>query len=221
MKTRICVAIQAETTDQTIKDLLDTEQADLIELRLDYRKETLNLERIRFSTVKPLIATNRRKDQGGKAEESEKERLKLLYNAVDAGFDFIDISSVSENLTETVSSLQKKGAKVIVSFHNFEHPLSTEELEEKHLEIAETGCDVIKIIGWTNTHKDNLPYLEYNKKHPGNVSFGMGQTGTTSRILAPLSGSFYTYASLETGKELAPGQIPLNQLKEIYGSIKQ
>jgi 3-dehydroquinate dehydratase type I len=221
MKIRICVAIQAETTDQILKDIIGSDQADFIELRLDYRKETLNLEMIRDSTDKPLIATNRRKDQGGKAEEAEKERLKILYDAVEVGFDFVDISLVSENIKEIVSKLQKRGAKVIVSYHDFKHPLSIKEIEEKHLEITATGCDIIKIIGWTNTHSENLSYLKYNKKHPGNISFGMGNIGTTSRILAPLSGSFYTYASLETGKELAPGQITLNQLVEIYGSINR
>ena len=147
--------------------------------------------------------------------------MRLLFEAVDAGFDFVDIASTSENLTEAVSSLQGKGVNVIVSYHDFEHPLSIEALEEKHRELAETGCDVIKIIGWTNSYKDNLPYLEYNKRHPGNVSFGMGEMGTTSRIIAPLSGALFTYASLEKGKELAPGQIPLEQLREIYGSIKR
>jgi 3-dehydroquinate dehydratase type I len=141
--------------------------------------------------------------------------------AIDAGFDFIDIASTSRNLVETVSAMQGKGAKVIVSSHDFEHPLSLEMLEEKHRELAKTGCDVIKIIGWTNSYKDNLPYLEYNKRYPGNVAFGMGELGTISRILAPLSGALYTYASLETGKELASGQIPLRQLREIYGSIER
>ena len=46
---RICVAIQAETTVQTIKSVLDAEQADLIEIRLDYRKEPLDLPSIRLA----------------------------------------------------------------------------------------------------------------------------------------------------------------------------
>lgn len=218
---RICVALQAETTEQTIRNVLDADMADLIELRLDYRKEELDFARVRASTEKPLIATNRRKDQGGRAEEPEEERMGLLFMAVEAGFDYVDVASTSENLPEIVKRVHEKGAKIIVSYHDFKHPLTLEEIELKHREVAETGCDVVKIIGWTNSYKDNLPYLEYNKGHPGNVSFGMGEMGTTSRILAPLSGALYTYASLETGKELAPGQISLAQLVEIYGSIKR
>lgn len=216
---RICVAIQAETNEQIIKSVLKTDEADLIEIRLDYRKENLNLPAIRKSTDKLLIATNRRKDQGGNAVEPEQERLGLLMDAVDAGFDYVDIASTTESLAETVQALKEKGAKVIVSYHDFEHPLNAKQLEEKHRELAETGCDIIKIIGWTTNYDDNLSYLEYNKSHPGNVSFGMGEKGTPSRILAPLSGAAYTYASLETGRELASGQIPLKLLWGIYRSL--
>lgn len=217
----ICVAIKAETTEQTIKSVLNAEEADLIEIRLDYRKEAIDLPSIRSRTAIPLIATNRRKDQGGKAEESEEERLKILYDAVEAGFKYIDIASTTENLVSTVTTMQNKGAKVIVSYHDFVNQLSLEQIEAKHKEIAETGCDLVKIIGWARSYKDNLPYLEYNKMHPGNISFSMGELGTISRILAPLSGALFTYASLETGKESAAGQIPLKQLREIYGSIQR
>ncbi|TFH15557.1 type I 3-dehydroquinate dehydratase, partial [Candidatus Bathyarchaeota archaeon] len=117
---RICVAIQAETNTQIIKSVLKADKADLIEIRLDYRKETLNLPAIRKSTDKLLIATNRRKDQGGNAVEPEQERLGLLMDAVDAGFDYVDIASTTESLAETVQALKAKGAKVIVSYHDFE-----------------------------------------------------------------------------------------------------
>ncbi|MCJ7731210.1 type I 3-dehydroquinate dehydratase, partial [Candidatus Bathyarchaeota archaeon] len=137
---RICVAIQAENNEQTIKSVLKADEADLIEIRLDYRKENLNLPAIRKSTDKLLIATNRRKDQGGNAVEPEQERLGLLMDAVDAGFDYVDIASTTESLAETVQVLKEKGAKVIVSYHDFEHPLNANQLEGKHSELAETGC---------------------------------------------------------------------------------
>jgi len=216
---RICVAVKAVTVDQTIESIVRSELADLIEIRLDYRREPLNLNAIRVSTSKPLIATNRRKDQGGRAEEPESDRVQLLRDAVETGFEYVDLASNTEGLEKIVSELQKRRAKVIVSYHDFEHPLDIHQLESRHSELTKTGCDIIKIIGWTDCYDDNLPYLEYNKRHPGNVSFGMGEKGTTSRILAPLSGAAYTYASLESGLELAPGQTPLKALWETYRRI--
>ena len=216
---RICVAVQAVTVDQTIESIARSDLADLIEIRLDYRREPINLNAIRISTNKPLIATNRRKDQGGKAEEPESDRVQLLRDAVEAGFEYVDLASNTDGIENIVSELKGRGVKVIVSYHDFEHPLDIQHLESSHCELTKTGCDIIKIIGWTNGYEDNLPYLEYNKRHPGNVSFGMGEMGTTSRILAPLSGAAYTYASLESGLELAPGQVPLKALWETYRRI--
>lgn len=216
---RICVAIQGESMDIVIEGLLRSGQADLIEIRLDYRLEPLDLDAIRNGTGKPLIATNRRRDQGGYADETESERIQLLCDAVEAGFEYVDLGSTTEKLGNTVSKMQTLGAKVIVSHHDFDNPIGLDQLEEIHQRLAKTGCDIIKIIGWTSCYEDNLPYLEYNKRYPGNVSFGMGELGVTSRILAPLSGAEYTYASLESGQEVASGQVPLNALWETYRRI--
>lgn len=213
---KICVSVQAETTEQTIERIERTDLADLIETRLDYKKEPINLNLIRKSTSKPLIATNRRKDQGGKADEPEKDRVQLLRDAVEAGFEYIDLASTTPRLDSIVSEFQEMGAKIIVSFHDFEQPLDIQELENRHVELVKTGCEIIKQIGWTNRYEENLPYLEYNKKYPRNVAFGMGEKGQPSRILSPLSGAAFTYASLESGLELAPGQVPLNALRETY-----
>lgn len=221
MKPGVCVSIQSKTTEQTLHDLEKVEDADLIEIRLDYREEDLDLVSLSEAAKAPLIGTNRRKDQGGKASESETERVQLLMDAVRSGFRYIDLASTTENLKETVDQLHELGANVIMSHHDFEKPLSYAQLEEKKTELAETGCDIIKIIGWANGLEDNIPYLAFNKKHPGNVSFGMGAGGVTSRIMAPLAGALYTYASLEDGKELAPGQVPIGQLREIYRSIER
>lgn len=220
MKPWICVSVQAKTTEQTLEDITGIVDADLIEVRLDYKEEELDLVRIAEASSLPLVGTNRRPDQGGKAKESESKRIQILRKSVEAGFKYIDLESSTENLSQIVKELQEMGAKVIASYHDFENPLSYNEIEEKCEELAESGCDMTKIIGWANGIEDNIPYLAFNKKHPENLSFGMGAEGVISRIMAPLAGALYTYASLEDGKELAPGQVPLTQLREIYRSLE-
>jgi 3-dehydroquinate dehydratase type I len=219
VKPWICVSVQSRTTSQTLEDIKRIEDADLIEIRLDYREEPLDLAKIVEASKIPLIGTNRRPDQGGKAQEEESNRVQLLREAVEAGFMYIDLASTTENLSTVVKELHGMGAKVIASYHDFENPLSYMQLEEKYWELIKTESDIIKIIGWANGVVDNIPYLAFNKKHPRNLFFGMGEAGVTSRIMAPLSGALYTYASLEDGKELAPGQVPLSRLREIYRSI--
>ncbi|MFC1802373.1 type I 3-dehydroquinate dehydratase [Thermoproteota archaeon] len=216
---KICVTIRAETQKQTLEEIKAAKAGDIIEVRLDYRKESLNLKALRMSTEKPFIATNRRADQGGLASEPEHERVKLLIEATEAGFNYIDIASTTTDLKNIIEGIKKKGSSVILSHHDYKNSLNLSQLESKHNELAMLGPDIIKIIGWTNNYSDNLPYLEYNNKHPGNISFGMGEHGTISRVLAPLTGALYTYASSQLGKELAPGQVPLAELRETYRRI--
>ncbi len=222
MKPLICVSIQSRTTQQTVEDVkrVGTE-ADLIEIRMDYRDEALDFAEIAEVSRVPLIGTNRRADQGGKAKEPEQERVLLLREAVKAGFTYVDLESTTENLEKVVADLKKDSATVIASYHDFKTPMDTVRLEDKYTELKTTGCDVVKIIGWTDSVLDNLPYIKFNNEHPGNVSFGMGEKGLTSRILAPLSGALYTYASLDEGKELGLGQVPFSHLREIYRRIDQ
>lgn len=222
MKLWICVSIQSRTTQQTVDDVKRAgTEADLIEIRMDYRDEALDFAEIVETSRVPLIGTNRRTDQGGKAKEPEQERVQLLREAVKAGFTYVDLASTTENLEKVVADLKKDSATVIVSYHDFKTPLDTARLEDKYAELITTGCDMVKIIGWTDSVLDNLPYIKFNNEHPGNVSFGMGEKGLTSRILAPLSGALYTYASLDEGKELGLGQVPLSHLREIYRRIDQ
>jgi 3-dehydroquinate dehydratase type I len=217
--TLICVSIKADTQIQTIKKIEKAKTADIIEIRIDYRNEPLNLKALRDTTKIPLIATNRRPDQGGFARETEKERIKILFEASDVGFDYIDIASTTPDIQKTVTYLKKR-TSVITSYHDFKTPLTTTELNSIHHELAKLGGDIIKIIGWTKNYSDNLPYLEYNNRYPGNISFGMGIQGIISRVLAPITGAAFTYASLETGKQVAPGQISLNKLRETYQRLK-
>ena len=220
MKPWICVSIQSRTSEQTVEDVKRAgTEADLIEIRMDYREEPLDLGGIVEASKVPLIGTNRRPDQGGNAYEPEQERVQLLREAVKAGFAYVDLASTTEDMEKVVEDLKKDRAIIIASYHDFENPLDTTQLESKYSELKSTGCDLVKIIGWADSIQDNLSYIKFNNEHPGNVSFGMGEKGVTSRIFAPLSGALFTYASLEGGKELAPGQIPLTHLRESYRRI--
>jgi 3-dehydroquinate dehydratase len=49
----------------------------------------------------------------------------------------------------------------------------------------------------------------------------MGDTGQISRILCPLAGGYFTYASVEVGKESADGQITASELAEIYRILRR
>jgi 3-dehydroquinate dehydratase len=44
----------------------------------------------------------------------------------------------------------------------------------------------------------------------------MGELGRVSRLLSPLFGGFFTFASLELGSETAAGQMTIQEMRAAY-----
>ena len=173
---------------------------------------------IRDSTDLPLIATNRRKDQGGHSRTSEKDRMAVILDAVEAGFDYADLELNTPDLDELGSRVKALGGSLVISHHDFEGTPSAEELRETMSQMVERGADVCKIIGTAQSPGDNLTYLGLfrSPREGGLVCFGMGRDGIVSRVLSPLVGGEFTYASSHEGEGSAPGQLTLAEMREIY-----
>ena len=83
------------------------------------------------------------------------------------------------------------------------------------------GADICKVITSAQRLEDNLTHLKLIREFPQAkiVSFAMGPLGFSSRVLSPLVGGEFTYASIKKGKESASGQITVRELSEIYGMV--
>jgi 3-dehydroquinate dehydratase I len=83
----------------------------------------------------------------------------------------------------------------------------------------ENGADICKVVTTAQNFEDNLTALQINSEFPESrvISFTMGDLGLVSRVFCPLVGADFTYASIERGKESAPGQITVGELRRIYG----
>jgi 3-dehydroquinate dehydratase type I len=211
--------VLAKTTHQAIREVEKlSAKVDLLEIRMDYQIDPLDLKKIRISTDTPLIATNREKSQGGYCEEGKK-RVYDLIEASLLGYEFVDLEIKTPGLYSIVNKVHRNGSKVIISHHNFIATPSITELETLLMEGKKAGADIVKLIGTAQCQEDNLTYLKFNSKYPGNVSFGMGEFGTVSRVLCPVMGGAYTYASGAFGQESAPGQLTINHLKQVYSLL--
>ena len=84
------------------------------------------------------------------------------------------------------------------------------------------GADICKVVTTARSFGDNLTVLQLLGAFPENrlVAFAMGPLGIESRVLAPLVGGDFTYASVDRGKEAAPGQITATELRRLYGMLK-
>ena len=213
---RICVSIPTETTKATIDAIHNLVKPDLVELRLDYATERLDLRSLRKSTGIPIIGTTRVLSHGGRWGGDEEDRRRLLLSAAVAGFDYIDVEADSLSLSELVMKIHGKGASVIVSRHYLDRTPPLGEILTVHEYAKGAGADIVKVVGAASSFPDNLPYLEYLALKPGNLGFAMGALGILSRVLSPLLGGAFAYASINEDGSVAPGQPAASSLRETY-----
>jgi 3-dehydroquinate dehydratase type I len=177
-----------------------------------------DLGKIRDFTDLPLIATNRRKDQGGLSILEESNRLQKITDSIELGFNYADIEIITPDLAEIRTRIHDLGGKLILSHHDFQKTPSIKCINEIKNRMMNQSADVCKIIGTSNTIEDNLTYLSLykSKGDEGLVSFGMGSNGILSRVLSTMIGAEFTYASTHIGAESAPGQLTLAQMRQLY-----
>jgi 3-dehydroquinate dehydratase type I len=149
----------------------------------------------------------------------EPDRVAAILGAVEAGFEYADLELNTPDLGELGSRVKALGGRLIVSHHDFLETPPVDELRETMRRMGEQGADVCKIVGTAQSPGDNLVYLSLyeSRGDVGLVSFGMGRDGILSRVLSPLVGGEFTYASSHSGGESAPGQLTLAEMRTIYG----
>lgn len=225
MTIKICVSIPPQTVTEAL-DLIkkaENQHADFIEIRLDSLKKHNQLADIAQCSKTPLIATNRSTECQGKFSGSETERQKILMDAVKNGFEYVDIELSTPKLKNIVNDLRDMGAKPIVSFHDFNKTPNSMQLNEILKKEIASGADICKIITTAKLVEDNLTVLDFLSKASKNariVCFSMGELGKPSRLLSPVFGAFFTLASLESGRETAPGQLTIQEMRTAYEALR-
>ena len=207
----ICVAITAESTD---KALIDIERAlaraDLVELRLDFIKGAIELDKLIAASRGRAIATCRARDEGGRWRGAEEERIALLLAAADLGAAYVDVE-----LSHLASLPRRPECKLVLSHHDFEKmPADLPDIADR---MDKAGADVVKVVATAGDAADNLAVLDVLRRSakPA-VALAMGEYGIPSRILARKFGAAWTYASLARGAESAPGQLTIDDMLDLY-----
>ncbi|MCX8171453.1 MAG: type I 3-dehydroquinate dehydratase [Candidatus Bathyarchaeota archaeon] len=226
MKVKVCVPVPAESFNDVFTMISRAERsgADIIELRLDYLGHSLldyvnRLGEIVEFSKTPLIATNRSVEQGGRCVLDEERRLETLISAARAGFKYIDVELSTSRLDRVIDAVRAYDAKVIVSSHNFKHTPHLHEMEKTVKAQIEAGADICKVVTMANSIADSVSCLIFTyeiSRKADVVCFAMGEKGLLSRVLSPLFGAQFTYASLGKNLETAPGQITIEEVKEFY-----
>jgi len=225
---RICVPITATTVEDVLRDIeVASKLADLIELRFDFipTVDVQGVKRLIAAKRVPIIATCRKKDEGGKWERSETERAEILRAAIANGAEHVDIElSMDARLRdELIREAKAKGTDVIVSFHDFSGTPEYDKLAGVVDAELAAGADIAKVACMGNAIEDNIRMLhviEYaKKKNVKIIALIMGKYGKPARVMSPFFGAYLTFASLNKGKESAPGQMPIEKMKQLYSLL--
>jgi 3-dehydroquinate dehydratase-1 len=193
-----------------------TPLADMFEVRIDLIGSSWR--RVAACLKKPWIACARCADEGGKWKGKETERIKALRDAIDLGAAVVDIELATPSLPDFIKVIKGK-TKCLISYHNIKETPSLDSLRQIVNRQLAAGADICKVVTTARTFDDNLTVLDliaaFSPKSKI-ISFAMGTKGQLSRILCPLGGGAFTYASAGQGKESADGQLTVHKLRNIY-----
>ena len=214
-KPRICAVIV--TADSELIAAIEP-LVELFEVRIDLIGD--GWQKLAKQLEKPWIACNRSAAEGGSWKGDETRRIEELVEATELGANIVDIEVETKNLAEVIPVIKKR-AKCLLSFHQLKKTPPLEEMKGIVNRQLEAGADICKMVTTAQRFEDNLSVLQLITDHPETkiVAFAMGPLGLASRILCPLVGGDFTYASMKEGKESAPSQITVKQLRKIYGMV--
>lgn len=209
---RICAVI----VDKDLEAVNEvTPLVDLFEVRIDLIGDGWQEPAKQLN--KPWIACNRRADEGGRWEKGEESRIAELVKAVELGTDIIDIELRTKNLEHVISMIGKR-AKCLLSCHDLAKTPSLNRMREMVQRQLTAGADICKIVTTAQSFDNNLTVLQLITEFPKTriVSFATGPLGLISRVLCPMVGGDFTYASTKIGKESASGQMTVRDLRKLY-----
>jgi len=218
----ICASITESLVNEMVKTANST-HADIVEIRLDYLKEFEGIEKLK-EIRKPLIATCMPKWEGGKFKGSEDERISILQDSIKfSDYISIELRTKADLRNKIINEARENSVRVIVSYHDFEKTPDEEEILEILKNEKEAGGDIVKIAFMPKDYGDvlrTMKVLVENKLEIPIIAISLGELGKISRILGHLFGSYMTFASPGKGKESAPGQLTVDELKKVFDILE-
>ncbi len=212
---RICAVI----VDSDLEAINEVKPlVDLFEVRIDLIGN--GWPEIVKQLEQPWIACNRIPEEGGRWQGNEARRIEKLLQAIELGADMVDVELRAKNL-ENIVPLIKKRTRCLLSSHDLEKTPPLDEMKKVVQRQLKAGADICKVVTTARSFEDNLAVLQLITAFPKTkiVTGAMGPLGLLSRVLGPLVGGDFTYASMAKGKESAPGQITIKELRKLYEMV--
>ncbi|HFU4055093.1 TPA: type I 3-dehydroquinate dehydratase [Streptococcus suis] len=193
-------------------------EADLIEWRADYlpKEEILTVAPAIFEKCngKEVIFTVRTTREGGHLDLADQEYVDLIkevaaiYQPDYIDFEYYSYQSVFDQMLEFPN--------LVLSYHNFEEtPANYLEIMS---ELTSLSPAVVKMAVLANSEQDVLDVMNYTRgfktlnAEQTFATIAMGELGKITRIAGVITGSCWTFASLD--EVSAPGQMSLTNTRK-------
>ncbi|CAL3579571.1 TPA: type I 3-dehydroquinate dehydratase [Streptococcus pneumoniae] len=193
--------------------------ADIIEWRADYlpKEAILQVAPAIFEKFagRELVFTLRTRSEGGEIDLSPEEYIHLIkevaqfYQPDYIDFEYYSYKDVFEEMLDFPN--------LVLSYHNFQE--TPENMMEILSELTILNPKLVKVAVMAYTEQDVLDLMNYTRgfktlnPEQEYVTISMGKVGKVSRITADVTGSSWSFASLD--EVSAPGQISLASMKKI------
>ncbi|VLU09257.1 3-dehydroquinate dehydratase, (3-dehydroquinase) (type I DHQase) [Streptococcus pneumoniae] len=193
--------------------------ADIIEWRADYlpKEAILQVAPAIFEKFagRELVFTLRTRSEGGEIDLSPEEYIHLIkevaqfYQPDYIDFEYYSYKDVFEEMLDFPN--------LVLSYHNFQE--TPENMMEILSELTILNPKLVKVAVMAHTEQDVLDLMNYTRgfktlnPEQEYVTISMGKVGKVSRITADMTGSSWSFASLD--EVSAPGQISLASMKKI------
>lgn len=206
---------------------------DFVEWRIDHYKEVKDAKavaalsyKVREVLKKPLLVTFRSEREGGVCPLSDQDYANLYLALIEEGkLDLLDVELfMPENIVKTiVEKGHQKGIKIIMCNHDFDKTPELQTIVDRLQLMEAKGADICKVAVMPQTKEDVLTLLQATAIAKDQVAcplitMSMGSLGMVSRVSGELFGSAATFGS--AGQASAPGQVPVNLLRDILTTFK-
>ncbi|MGI4829020.1 MAG: shikimate dehydrogenase [Janthinobacterium lividum] len=221
----VCVAITGKTAAEIIvHSTALLPEFPFQEFRLDSLPDPLSAfqelgPHLASCTQVLFLATCRRLPSGGFFKGTPEAELTVLLQAARLGFHLVDLALESAEALpgDAVQQLRAAGARVLLSWHDFQRTGDLGAVMERMRLFSPDFC---KVVPTAETLSDSLPLLHLlraaSSSGPKLIGVSMGEPGVVTRVLGVREGSAFTFAAATPEEATAPGQIAAQTLRELY-----
>ncbi|WP_066150838.1 type I 3-dehydroquinate dehydratase [Halalkalibacter krulwichiae] len=235
---QICIPLVGTNKTEIIKELEVSLQKkpDLVEWRADFFEDLHDTKKMieALSTIRsyvndlPILFTIRSTKEGGNPIPlSEEKKLELIVNLCATGnLDIVDYELVNkkEDIHFVREQTNKYNVRLILSYHNFERTPEATVLMDKCIAAKENSADLVKLAVMSQSLDDVMLLMQVTQEAAKSttlplVTISMGKYGAITRMFGFVFGSTITFGVGQNSS--APGQIPVDDLRQVINIIKR